>query len=65
LAITPRAIPTTLADLRQAATANRPDVVAAQCTVEASRRTLDLACAQRSRDVNVTGAYQCIGATIR
>jgi len=61
LAIGPLTLPTPLADLRQAAFENRPDVVAAQRTVDAAQRTLDLAYAQRHRDIDVATEYQRVG----
>ena len=61
LAIVPLTLPTPLADLQQAALENRPDVVAAQRTVDAAQRTLDLAYAQRHRDIDVAAEYQRVG----
>jgi cobalt-zinc-cadmium efflux system outer membrane protein len=69
-----RAEPLTLAisleELRQAALVTRPDVQAAQHTIEAAQRHLDLAYAQRHRDLDVGLAYQrnggdnTVGATV-
>jgi len=59
-----------LEDLRQAALATRPDVLAAQRNIEAAQRNLDLAYAQRHRDVDVAVEYQrnggdnTVGATV-
>ena len=44
--------------LRQAALETRPDVQAAQRGIEAAQRTLDLAYAQRHRDIDVAVEYQ-------
>jgi len=59
-----------LEDLRQAALATRPDVLAAQRNIAAAQRNLDLAYAQRHRDVDVAVEYQrnggdnTVGATV-
>jgi len=45
-------------DLQQRALANRPDVIAAQRTLDAAQRALDLAYALRHRDVDVAMEYQ-------
>jgi cobalt-zinc-cadmium efflux system outer membrane protein len=62
LAVAPPPISASLEELRQAAIEHRPDVIAAQRAVEATRRTLDLAYAQRRRDIDVAGEYQRIGS---
>ena len=59
-----------LEELRQAALETRPDVLAAQRNIEAAQRTLDLAYAQRHRDIDVAVEYQrnggdnTVGATM-
>ncbi len=55
-------VPETLEELRQVALDHRPDVLAAQHIVEAARRTLDLARAQRHRDLDVAVEYQRNGS---
>ncbi len=62
LAVAPPPISASLEELRQATIEHRPDVIVAQRAVEAARRTLDLAYAQRRRDIDLAGAYQCIGS---
>jgi cobalt-zinc-cadmium efflux system outer membrane protein len=62
LAVEPRPLTVSREELREVALAQRPDVVAAQRAVEAARRTLDLAYAQRRRDIDVAGEYQRIGS---
>src|SRR5215475_10500868 len=57
----PLAVTLTLKELRQIALETRPDVLAAQRNIEAAKRTLDLAHAQRHRDVDVALEYQRIG----
>jgi outer membrane protein, heavy metal efflux system len=61
LAVEPRPLTVSREELREVALAQRPDVVAAQRAVEAAQRTLDLAYAQRRRDVDIAGEYQRIG----
>src|SRR5262249_2447965 len=61
LRLAPVTISTSLTELRQIALAQRPDVAAAQKAVDAAQRTLDLARAQRHRDVDVALEYQRIG----
>jgi len=58
----PHTVAVSLAELRQAALDARPDVLAAQRSVEAARRTLDLAYAQRHRDIDVALEYQRVGS---
>jgi cobalt-zinc-cadmium efflux system outer membrane protein len=58
----PHAVAVSLEELRQAALDARPDVLAAQRTVEAARQTRDLAYAQRHRDIDVALEYQRIGS---
>ena len=58
----PHPVAVSLAELRQAALDARPDVLAAQRSVEAARRTLDLAYAQRHRDIDVALEYQRVGS---
>jgi cobalt-zinc-cadmium efflux system outer membrane protein len=55
-------VPETLEELRQVALDQRPDVLAAQHNVDAARRTLDLARAQRHRDLDVAVEYQRNGS---
>jgi cobalt-zinc-cadmium efflux system outer membrane protein len=55
-------VPEALEELRQVALDNRPDVLAAQHNVDAARRTLDLARAQRHRDLDVALEYQRNGS---
>jgi cobalt-zinc-cadmium efflux system outer membrane protein len=50
-----------LEDLRQAALAQRPDVIAVRHQVEAATHALDLANALRRRDVDIGGEYQRVG----
>ncbi len=50
-----------LEELRQGALETRPDILAAQHNIQAAQRTLDLAYAQRHRDVDVALEYQRIG----
>ena len=50
-----------LAELRELAIAERPDVIAARNTLEAAERGSRLARAQRSRDVDVAYEYQRVG----
>jgi cobalt-zinc-cadmium efflux system outer membrane protein len=70
LRVDPLPVSFSIEELRQAALEYRPDVLAAQRTVEAARRTLDLAYAQRHRDVDVAVEYQrnggdnTVGATV-
>ena len=61
LTVEPRPLTASREELRQVALAQRPDVVAAQRAVEAAQRTLDLAYAQRRRDIDIAGEYQRIG----
>ena len=61
LAVAPPPISASLEELRQVAIEHRPDVIAAQRAVDAARRTLDLAYAQRRRDIDIAGEYQRIG----
>jgi outer membrane protein, heavy metal efflux system len=61
LAVEPRPLTVSREELREVALAQRPDVVAAQRAVEAAQRTLDLAYAQRRRDLDIAGEYQRIG----
>jgi len=49
-------------DLRRLAISNRPDVKAAELALEAARRGLSLAQAQRTRDVTIGGQYQRAGS---
>jgi outer membrane protein TolC len=56
-----RLITQNLADLRQIALTQRPDVIAARNTFEASGRGLLLAQSQRKRDVDVGYEYQRVG----
>jgi outer membrane protein, heavy metal efflux system len=58
----PNLVAFSLEELRQAALDARPDVLAAQRSVEAAQRTLDLAYAQRHRDIDVALEYQRIGS---
>jgi cobalt-zinc-cadmium efflux system outer membrane protein len=62
LRVAPHAVAVSLEELRQAALDARPDVLAAQRSVEAARRALDLAYAQRHRDIDVALEYQRIGS---
>ena len=62
LRVEPPTVALSLAELRQAALDARPDVLAAQRSVEAARRTLDLAYAQRHRDIDVALEYQRVGS---
>jgi len=55
-------VPEALEELRQVALDHRPDVLAAQHNVDAARRTLDLARAQRHRDLDVALEYQRNGS---
>src|SRR5262245_551261 len=70
LRLAPVTISTSLDELRQAALAQRPDVTAAQRGADAAQRTLDLARAQRHRDLDVALEYQrngsdnTVGATV-
>src|SRR5215831_3036765 len=57
----PLSVSFSLEELRQVALETRPDILAAQRNIEASQRTLDLAYAQRHRDVDVALEYQRIG----
>jgi outer membrane protein, heavy metal efflux system len=57
----PLAVSFSLEELRQAALETRPDVQAAQRGIEAAKRNLDLAYAQRHRDIDVALEYQRIG----
>ena len=61
LPLTPVMISTPLPELRQTALERRPDVTAAQKAVDAAQRNLDLARAQRHRDLDVAVEYQRIG----
>jgi outer membrane protein, heavy metal efflux system len=60
LAVIQPPISASLEELQQAAIEHRPDVIAAQRAVDAARHTLDLAYAQRRRDI--AGEYQRIGS---
>src|SRR5215813_1326041 len=62
LRLAPVTISTSLADLRQTALAQRPDVMAAQKAVDAAQSNLELARAQRHRDLDVALEYQRNGA---
>jgi len=62
LRLTPVTISTSLAELRQTALAQRPDVMAAQKAVDAAQSNLELARAQRHRDLDVALEYQRNGA---
>ena len=55
-------VPEAPEELRQMALDNRPDVLAAQHNVDAARWTLDLARAQRHRDIDVAVEYQRNGS---
>jgi cobalt-zinc-cadmium efflux system outer membrane protein len=57
----PLAVSWSLDELLQAALETRPDVQAAQRGIEAAKRNLDLAYAQRHRDIDVALEYQRIG----
>jgi len=57
----PLTVSFSLEELRQLALETRPDVLAAQRNIESAQRTLDLAYAQRHRDVDVALEYQRIG----
>ncbi|HEV8131439.1 MAG TPA: TolC family protein [Acidobacteriota bacterium] len=50
-----------LAELRQIAISERPDVIAARNSLEASGRAFLLAKAQRARDLDVASEYQRVG----
>ena len=54
----PLPVSVSLEELRQAALDTRPDVQAAQRTIAATQRNLDLARAQRHRDLDVALEYQ-------
>ena len=56
-----RPVTQTVADLRQIALTQRPDVIAARNTFEAAGRGVSLAQAQRKRDVDVGYEYQRVG----
>lgn len=56
-----RPVTQTLAELRQIALTQRPDVIAARNTLEAAERGLRLAEAQRKRDVIAGFEYQRVG----
>jgi cobalt-zinc-cadmium efflux system outer membrane protein len=66
----PLVVSFSLDELRQAALETRPDVQAAQCGIDAAQRNLDLAYAQRHRDIDVALEYQrnggdnTVGATV-
>jgi cobalt-zinc-cadmium efflux system outer membrane protein len=62
LRLEPLAVPEALEELRQVALDQRPDVLAAQHNADAARRTLDLARAQRHRDLDVALEYQRNGS---
>jgi outer membrane protein, heavy metal efflux system len=62
LRLAPVTISTSLAELRQTALAQRPDVMAAQKAVDAAQSNLELARAQRHRDLDVALEYQRNGA---
>ena len=62
LRVEPHTVAFSLEELWQAALDARPDVLAAQRSVEAVRRTLDLAYAQRHRDIDVVLEYQRVGS---
>jgi cobalt-zinc-cadmium efflux system outer membrane protein len=55
------AVSLSLDNLRQTALETRPDVQAAQRGIDAAQRNLDLAYAQRHRDIDVALEYQRIG----
>lgn len=57
-----RPLPQTLEELRLAALDQRPDVLAAQRTFDAMNRGVDLARAQRTRDLSVGTEYQRVGS---
>jgi cobalt-zinc-cadmium efflux system outer membrane protein len=57
----PLAVTLSLDELRQAVLETRPDVQAAQRGIEAAQRNLDLAYAQRHRDIDVALEYQRVG----
>lgn len=57
-----RPVPQTLAELREIALNERPDVIAARQTVEAFKRNALLARAQRKRDVDVASEFQRVGS---
>jgi cobalt-zinc-cadmium efflux system outer membrane protein len=57
-----RPISQTLAELRNIALAERPDVIAARCTYGASTRVVELARAQRARDVLIGVFFQRVGS---
>jgi outer membrane protein, heavy metal efflux system len=56
------AVITSLDELRQVAIVSRPDVIAAQCSVDAAQQALDLAYSLRHRDVDIGWEYQRNGA---
>ena len=56
-----RPISQSLAELRETALAQRPDVIAARNTLEAAGRGSLLAQAQRARDVDIAYEYQRVG----
>jgi outer membrane protein, heavy metal efflux system len=66
----PLVVSFSLDELRQAALETRPDVQAAQRGIDAAQRNLDLAYAQRHRDIDVALEYQrnggdnTVGATV-
>jgi cobalt-zinc-cadmium efflux system outer membrane protein len=51
-----------VADLREMALAERPDVIAARNTLEAANRAVALTQAQRRRDVDISYEYQRVGS---
>jgi len=53
-----RSIDLSADELRQAALANRPDILVAQRNLDAAQRNLDLARALRHRDIDIAGEYQ-------
>jgi cobalt-zinc-cadmium efflux system outer membrane protein len=57
-----RPLPQTLEELRLAAIDQRPDVLAARNTLEAMKRGVDLARAQRTRDLSIGTEYQRVGS---
>ena len=66
----PLSVSFSLEELRQVALETRPDILAAKRNIDASQRNLDLAHAQRHRDLDVALEYQrnggdnTIGATV-
>ena len=70
LRVEPLTVSFSIEELRQAALDTRPDVQAAQHNIAAAQRNLDLARAQRHRDIDVALEYQrnggdnTVGATV-